>query len=353
MTTIKKIKSLNLSGGGMYGIAHVAVLKHLEENYLHYLDIQEIRGTSVGSMVAALYAIGYTMDEMTTILHEIDFDNLVKDNYFAYYNLYNNLGMYHATKLEDKMEELIRNKTNIKLCTFSQIEKDLIIITTNLNYQCPKFLNKKNTPDLPISKAIRMSIGYPGIMKPVLFEGDYYSDGGETINYPLITIEPDKLDEAIGITFAAHNENLDGTLKNRIPINNITDFFKSLGLTLSRSVYTSQLKEEHLKRSIVITIDQDINSMQFNLTKEQKQYIYDCGIKAVQEQIYTVLGISNDYSIDKRCIIQSSSSINSDTSIINSSLTNHLTNLEKLLDVSNVMSIEPIVEVLSQAVLMQ
>lgn len=293
-TRTKKIKSLSFAGGGMFGFSHVGALKELEK-YSQYLDIQEVRGSSVGSMVASLYAVGYTTDELTAILHEIDFDNLVKDNYFAYYNLYHNLGMYHANKLEEKMEELIRNKTNIKFCTFSQIEKNLIIITTNLNYQRPRFLDRTNTPDLPISKAVRMSIGYPGIVKPVLFEGDYYGDAGISINYPLTTIPSDKLHEAIGITFSAYNENPDGTLKNRVPINNITDFFKSLGLTLSRSAYTSQLKEEHLSRSIVIAITQEIASMQFNLTKEQKQFIYDCGIQAVREQIHNILDIANNH----------------------------------------------------------
>lgn len=287
---IKKIRCLCLSGGGYFGISQVAALKELEK-FSDYFDIHEIHGASVGAIVAALYAVGYSPDEMTTILHEMDFDNLIKDNYFAYYNLYNNLGMYHANKLEDEIEKLIMNKTNIKLCTLSQIPKDLVIITTNLNYQCPVFLDRKSKPDLPISKAVRMSIGYPGIMKPILFEGDLFGDGGETINYPLTTIDPDDLDEALGITFAAYNENINGTLKDRIPINNITDFFTSIGLTLSRSTYIAQMRDEHLKRSIVIHITQNINSMQFNLTKEQKQFIYDCGVRAVQEQIYNILQI--------------------------------------------------------------
>lgn len=63
----KKIKNLSLGGGGFYGYAEVGALKELEK-YGKYLDIKNIKGVSVGSMVAALYAIGYTPDEMSEIL---------------------------------------------------------------------------------------------------------------------------------------------------------------------------------------------------------------------------------------------------------------------------------------------
>lgn len=50
-----------LSGGGIRGLAHAGVLKALEENGIK-IDI--IGGTSAGSMVASLYSIGYTPDEI-------------------------------------------------------------------------------------------------------------------------------------------------------------------------------------------------------------------------------------------------------------------------------------------------
>lgn len=281
-----KIKNLGFAGGGFFGIALVAALKELD-NYSEYLQIERISGVSVGSMIAALYAVGYNADELTKIIFEMDLDKLIKDGYFAYLKLYDRFGMYDANKLEEEIERLITEKTNIKLCTFKQINKELTIISTNLNYQRPRFFNKKLTPDLPISKAVRMSIGYPLIMTPVLFEGDYYGDGGEFINYP-ITIY-DNLNETLGITFAAHNENIDGTLKNRIEINDIYDYIKAIGCTMSRSAYISQITDKYIKRSIVINITQNVSSMQFNLSLEQKKAIYECGIVAVKNQIDNIL----------------------------------------------------------------
>jgi len=272
-------------------MAHIGAIKELEK-YSEYFDIKDIRGVSVGSMVGALYAVGYNADELTKIMFELDFDKLIKDSYFAYVRLYEKYGMYEAKKLEDEMERLIATKTNIKYCTFCQIEKNLTIIATNLNYQKPVFLNRKNTPDLPISKAIRMSISYPLIMTPVEYEGDMYGDGGEFINYPISTFR--NLDETLGITFAAHNENSNGTLKSRINITDIYSYVKSVAHTLSRANYISQITEKYLNRSIIIHIKENVSSMQFNLTPEQKKNIYQCGIDAVREQIGKILGLSDN-----------------------------------------------------------
>lgn len=288
LNNIKIIKNISLSGGGYYGYAMVGALKELD-NYKEYFDVKNIKSVSVGSMIAALYAVGYTADELTKILFDMDIDKLIKDTGFAYFKLWTRFGMYEATKLEDEIEKLIRNKTNIKLCTFSQIDKNLTIIATNLNYQCPRFFNKEQTPELPISKAVRLSIGYPLVMTPVLFEGDLYGDGGEFMNYPITTF--DDLDETLGITFAAYNENNNGTLKTRIPINDLYDYIRSVGLTLSRAAYVSQITEKYLKRSIIVNISEDISSMQFSLTPQQKTFLYEAGIMAVKEQLVTILGL--------------------------------------------------------------
>ena len=52
---------LALSGGGVKGATHIGVLQALEENEV---KISTISGTSIGSIVASLYAMGYTTDEM-------------------------------------------------------------------------------------------------------------------------------------------------------------------------------------------------------------------------------------------------------------------------------------------------
>jgi len=285
-----KIKNLALGGGGIFGYAEIGALSELEK-YDEYIEIESITGTSVGSIVAGLWAVGYSMDELIKIIFDFDFEALIKDAYVPPYNLYEYFGMYEAKKLEEKIEELIEQKTHIKNCTFSQIDKDLTVVVTNINQQKAYFCNKETFPDLPISKAIRMSAGYPIIMIPVKYNDDYWGDGGDCLNYP-ITRYTD-LDKTIGITFAAYNENMDGTLKNKVIISDIYEYVISLATTFSRSAYIAQITPEYFKRSIVVQITEPVSSTQFNITNEQKKKIFDCGVTSVKEQINAILGIKN------------------------------------------------------------
>lgn len=293
MNKTKKIKNLAFCGGGFYGIAEVAAMAQLEK-YKKHFDIQNIKGVSVGSIVAALYSVGYTPTELTKIMFEMDFDNLIKDTTFTYYKLWEKFGMYEAGKLEDVIESMIRVKTNIKFCTFAQIEKNLTIIATNLNFQRAAIFNKEHTPNMSISKAVRLSIGYPGIMTPMEHEGELYSDGGIFMNYPISSFNDEELEETLGLTFSSHNENRDGTLKEKVEIKDLYEYIGAVTRTLCRSLYQSQITTKHLERSVVIHITENISSMQFGLTMDQKKLIYDCGTKAMIDQLPKILGIESD-----------------------------------------------------------
>ncbi len=67
---------LVLSGGGAAGLAHIGVLKVIEEAGI---PIDYIGGTSMGSIVGALYAIGYSPDEMAKLIIEKDWEKLLSD----------------------------------------------------------------------------------------------------------------------------------------------------------------------------------------------------------------------------------------------------------------------------------
>lgn len=282
-TSKKIIRKLCLAGGGYFGIAQIPVLEKLFTDYQNNLELKEICCVSVGSLIGGLIAVGYTPSELSTIFMELDFNALIKDNMFPYLKLYEKFGMYEAIKLENTIENLIREKTNIKFCTFSQIPINLVIIATNLNYQTYRKFSKDTSPNLAISKAIRMSISYPPIITPVLYDGDYYGDGGESSNYPITLYSDSELNDAIGITFASFNENIDGTLNQRTNISDVYDYVRSVCHTMNRSTYISQLKEKHIQRSIIIKIDKPIHSMNLDITLSEKKIIYECGVRAAEQ----------------------------------------------------------------------
>ncbi len=68
---------LTLSGGAAKGMAHVGVLKVIEKAGL---KIDYIGGTSMGGLVAALYAIGYDADTLANMVSSLDWDRLLSDD---------------------------------------------------------------------------------------------------------------------------------------------------------------------------------------------------------------------------------------------------------------------------------
>ena len=68
---------LVLSGGGAKGAAHIGVLKYIEEAGI---PIDYIAGTSMGSIIGGMYALGYKSDEILDIISHVDWDRLISDN---------------------------------------------------------------------------------------------------------------------------------------------------------------------------------------------------------------------------------------------------------------------------------
>ena len=67
---------LVLSGGGAKGLAHIGVLKIIEEAGVH---IDYIGGTSMGAIIGGLYAAGYTPQQLDSIFRTTDFGTLIQD----------------------------------------------------------------------------------------------------------------------------------------------------------------------------------------------------------------------------------------------------------------------------------
>ena len=79
MDEIRKTRptvALVLSGGGAKGAAHVGVIKRIEELGI---PVDMVLGTSMGGLIGALYSLGYTPDQMDTIVSNIDWGWALSD----------------------------------------------------------------------------------------------------------------------------------------------------------------------------------------------------------------------------------------------------------------------------------
>ena len=79
MDIIREVRptvALVLSGGGAKGVAHIGVIKYLESLGI---PVDMVLGTSMGGLVGGIYALGYDVDQMETLVKSIDWNTMLTD----------------------------------------------------------------------------------------------------------------------------------------------------------------------------------------------------------------------------------------------------------------------------------
>ena len=210
---------LVLGGGGAKGAAHIGVLKYMEEIGI---PISYVTGTSMGSIIGGLYALGYTPDELAHLIAHMD------------WNLY----MSNKIERDDlSIEQRERKGTEILSIPFSigdvrAKRSDLIgslpsgaVNSSNLlnlfNRLCIGYQDSMDFRDLPIpfaciatdlltgdsvilnhgefGRAIRSSMSIPGVFAPVEWRGRLLADGGMVNNFPADVCRDMGADILIGV----------------------------------------------------------------------------------------------------------------------------------------------------------
>lgn len=191
---------LALAGGGAKATAHIGVLQAIEEEKI---NIDYISGTSSGSIIATLYAIGYSPREIMILFkkycNEIQYVDLI-----SVLKLIGGLifkrkviveGLNNGKKIEKILKKCFEEK-NIR--DINQIKMPLIIPTVSLkNGELIVFSSKKvpqhrewvsdnikyiNNGD--IAKIVKASCAFPGVFYPVKYNGQSLIDGGIRENIP-------------------------------------------------------------------------------------------------------------------------------------------------------------------------
>ncbi|WP_138990726.1 patatin-like phospholipase family protein [Larkinella sp. C7] len=168
---------LVLSGGGARGIAHLGVLKGLQEEGFVF---DQIAGTSAGAIAGALFANGYTPDEILKIIETTPFYRHVRP-------AFTRLGLLRL----DKAEELYRKY--LPHDCFESLHIPMHVVATDLT---EGVLTVFNTGELV--RPILASCSLPGIFEPYLINKRQYVDGAVLNNMPVEVIE-DKVDLIVGI----------------------------------------------------------------------------------------------------------------------------------------------------------
>jgi NTE family protein len=204
---------LALGGGGARGVAHIGVLRVLEE--LH-IPIDYIAGTSMGSIVAGLYACGYTPDQMEKLIGSIHWDTLFQDaperkdqSFREKEDDFEHLmpfefglslkkglllppGLIAGSKLQYVLETATLPCSSVT--NFDQLRIPFRAVATDIQTGQPYVMGSGN-----LAKVIRASMAIPAIFTPVEIDGHLLVDGGEAQNLPVQTVQAMGADIVIAV----------------------------------------------------------------------------------------------------------------------------------------------------------
>lgn len=201
---------LVLSGGGAKGLAHIGVLKTLEEAGVR---IDYIAGTSMGAVVGGLYASGYNANQLDSIFRATNFNILIQDDLprsaktfyekedtekYALSLPFDNFqvsfpsGLSKGQNIYNLMSRLTMHVSEIE--DFSKLPIPFFCIAADIETGEEVVLDKGS-----LAKAIAASGAIPSIFSPVKINNRLLTDGGVANNYPVEELRKRGAEIIIGV----------------------------------------------------------------------------------------------------------------------------------------------------------
>ena len=279
---------LVMSGGGARGLAHIGVIKALEENNI---PIDYVTGTSMGAIVAALYSMGYTPEEMIEKMKSDDFQRWytgTMDQKYMFYFKKNN-DVPDIIRLNFDIKDSIHIvKPSINLVKAAPMNLGFLEIFAGSNAACngnfdnlmvpfrcvaADVHNKKQVifSSGDLGDAVRASMSYPFFFKPIKVNGVLLYDGGIYNNFPRDVMERDFAPEII----------IGSVVSDNPEAPNERDIMgQAVNLVMGRSDYT--LPEE---KGILLDINvKGVNLLDFHMIDE----ITSAGYSYANEKIDSI-----------------------------------------------------------------
>ena len=207
----RKKVAVVLCGGGAMGTIHIGALKVLEEAGI---PIDMVTGTSMGSIIGGMYAVGYDAQDIEDIVNSMDWGDILRDRlsmrnqtldererqniYLFDYRLFLDSskdtlagGFIRGTNVEKTLRHYLRQPEDID---FKQLPRPFGCIATDLITDSQVVLDHGSLP-----RSIRASMAVPGVFAPVRMDSMILVDGGTKNNFPADLARKMGADIVIGV----------------------------------------------------------------------------------------------------------------------------------------------------------
>jgi len=258
-----------LAGGGTRLPAHVGVLTALRDMNYGY---RHLVGVSGGSVVAALAAFGKSPEYMRQLFRDVDFSQ------FRGYSLLNLLfrgGLSNGKRFEQWLSGEIGG------ACFKDCEIDLNVVATDVRSGQPVIFNRKNSPDLPVARAVLYSISIPLLFpfhhygRHVLVDGSILAEDG------LIRDWGGDLTPVFCFRLRDSRVAAEHPARRILPVADyMFMLIKTFMSTLSR-----EYMSDALWLNTVLIETEGMSPLEFHMTPGQKNSLFESGYKTTRDYL--------------------------------------------------------------------
>lgn len=199
-----------LCGGGAKGFAQIRILKAMDEAGV---PIDFIGGTSIGSIIGALYAVGYDPDMIEKLVREQDWNQVLYDkfpevlmpidkklyerNYLATFPIQNGKVKVKSSFVEGVYVNMLLSRLMLPangVHDYKDLPVPFYCIATDVEHACQYEMDSGD-----LSRSVRASMSIPFLFQPVRIDGRLLIDGGMVNNFPVRNMKEHGADIIIGI----------------------------------------------------------------------------------------------------------------------------------------------------------
>lgn len=293
-------ENIVFSGGGIKGIAYLGAVRALEILGIAK-GIKKYAGASAGMIIASLLAIGMDANELYQQMMVIDFKDFleeirvnleeIKDNpkvlmepitsALVIYDEVFNKGLSDGSYFERWLTRMFKLKGFDEKTTYRQLYqvtgKELHCVLCNVNYGKTVIANHETMPNMPVVSSVKASMSIPFIYQPFEWDGDIYVDGGTMYNYPIeIFDEGCPADKTLGFILSS-KENI--LRPKRREDNNLWQHIACVYEAVRNVANEYCFRAGNEYRTVFID-HKHIGTLDFDLTKEEKELLYNEGYQA-------------------------------------------------------------------------
>ncbi|MED4463824.1 patatin-like phospholipase family protein [Metabacillus fastidiosus] len=275
------------SGGGIKGFALIGAYKAIEKRGFQFV---RLAGTSAGAIIAAFIAAGYRSEEISEMMEELDLEQFLDERksiiplkFMKWLLLYWRLGLYKGAKLEEWLEEKLKQKgietfgdlppESLRVIASDLTNGKLIVIPDDLpNYGF-------DSERFSVAKAVRMSCSLPYFFEPVRLAAsdgaNIIVDGAILSNFPIwLFYEKDKLKQkrpVLGIKLSPAAEE-----QPKNDIRNAIDLYGALFETMRQAHDERHIASQHEKDIVFLPVEPFLTT-EFKLSNEKKLALIELG----------------------------------------------------------------------------